>query len=243
MNKKNDESIFHHEALHRVVSIDKVFFAVAITLIIGFSIGAAVAFLGTSDGKVSASLGDAGGVKQAPLEGKIRLSESILEKNPNDLLVLIDLANSYFDIDRYPEAVETYSRALAIDPKNADVRNDLGITYRELGQYDKAVEAFRQAALDDPLNARSRYNLGIVLACDMKDDRGAIEAWEEFLALGPCTNRNDRRIKMVKSEIERMKRASPEVRIDEAGATRGKEISLGKRVDMYELLAHEGAID
>lgn len=70
----------------------------------------------------------------------------------------------------------------------------MGIMYRDLGQYHKAIDAFRQAALDDPLYARSRFNLGMVLAFDMKDDRGAIEAWEEFLALELCMNRNDRSI-------------------------------------------------
>jgi hypothetical protein len=33
----------------------------------------------------------------------------------------------------------------------------------------------------------------------------AIEAWEEFLALEPCVNRNDKRITLVKSEMEKMK--------------------------------------
>jgi cytochrome c-type biogenesis protein CcmH/NrfG len=206
MNKKNTASAAPHKALAvGRVSTDKVLFAVAMTLIIGFSIGAAVTLLGRSDGMVSAFLGNAQGLKPAPIEGKIRLSESILEKNPNDILVLIDLGNSYFDAGRYQEAVEAYLRALNIDPKNADVRNDLGIMYRELGQYDKAIDALRQAALDDPFNPRSRYNLGIVLACDMKDDRGAIDAFEEFLALGPCGDRKDKRIKMVKSEIDRLK--------------------------------------
>jgi tetratricopeptide (TPR) repeat protein len=207
MNEKNSSSASLHESLaDRGVSMDKVLFAVVITLIIGFSTGAGVTILGTSGGSnLPTSTRDAQGYRVAAMDQKIRLSESILERNPDNLIVLIDVGNSYFDTGLYQEAIDAYSKALSIDPKNAHIRNDMGIMYRELGQYDKAIEAFRQAALDGPLFARSRFNLGIVLAVDMKDERGAIEAWKEFLALEPCMNHNDSRIKMVKSELERMK--------------------------------------
>jgi hypothetical protein len=48
MNEKHDQVDFHHEALHGVVSMDKVLFAVVMTLFIGFSIGAGLTILGTS---------------------------------------------------------------------------------------------------------------------------------------------------------------------------------------------------
>jgi tetratricopeptide (TPR) repeat protein len=208
MYENYDGSDFYHAASEkRGVSMDRVLFAVAITLFVGFSIGTGVTILGTSGGGQVSNSRDIRGQRGGLPDEKIRIAESILEKNPNNVLVLIDLGNTCFDAGLYQEAIEAYSRALSIEPRNADVRNDLGIMHREMGQYDKAVEAFRQASLDDPLHARSRFNLGIVLAFDMKDDHGAIEAWEEFLALEPCVNRNDRRIKMVKSEIERMKRS------------------------------------
>jgi tetratricopeptide (TPR) repeat protein len=82
---------------------------------------------------------------------EIKLLKAALEKDLNDLPTLIDLGNAYFDTDQYPEAIDAYSKALAIDPKNPDVRTDMGIMYRRLGQVDKAIQAFRQAAQDQPM--------------------------------------------------------------------------------------------
>jgi cytochrome c-type biogenesis protein CcmH/NrfG len=208
MNEKNSASASLHEPLaHGGVRMDRVLFVVLVVLFVGFSIGAGVTMLGTSGGSyIPTSSRDTQGRRAAQTGKKIRLSESIVERNPDNLTALIDLGNSYFDTGLYQEAIDAYSRALSIDPKNADVSNEMGIVYRELGQYDKAIEAFRRALLDDRLYARSRFNLGMVLAFDTKDERSAIEAWEEFLALEPCMNHSDRRIKMVKSELERMKK-------------------------------------
>ncbi|MEW6666364.1 MAG: tetratricopeptide repeat protein [Thermodesulfobacteriota bacterium] len=208
MNEKTNGSGSPHEAsADRVVSMDKVLFAVVITLLIGFSIGAGVTMLGTSGGSNSpTSSRYTHGQRTAAMDQKIRVSESALKRDPGNLAALVDLGNSYFEVGLCQEAIDAYTRALAIDPKNAHIRNDMGIMYRELGQYDKAVEAFRQAAHDGPVLARSRFNLGMVLAFDMKDERCAIEAWEEFLALEPCMNRSDRRIKIVKGELEKMKK-------------------------------------
>jgi tetratricopeptide (TPR) repeat protein len=207
MNEKNSESASLHEAMvDRGVKMEKVLLVALVVLLVGVSIGAGVAMLGTSGGSyLPTSSRDTQRQRSAAIDQMIRLSEWIVERNPDNLLALSALGNSYYDAGLYQEAIEAYSRALSLDPKNANIRNEMGIVYRELGQYEKAIEAFRQAALDGPLIARSRFNLGMVLAFDMKDERGAIEAWEEFLALEPCMNHNDSRIKTVKSELERMK--------------------------------------
>ena len=138
-------------------------------------------------------------------EEDIRLAKSNLEKDPRDLQALITLDNAYFDTDRYQEAIDAYSKALAIDPKNPDVRTDMGIMYRRLGQSDKAVEAFRQAAKDQPMHVNSRFNLGISLKYDKNDLPGAIQAWEEFLKLEALLDPDDQRPIMVRQEIESMK--------------------------------------
>jgi tetratricopeptide (TPR) repeat protein len=171
-------------------------------LLIGFILGATVAILKTSGKPKSATSAEE--PKQSRLvanEEEIRLSKSILEKDPNNLQVLISLGNAYFDADRYQEAIDVYSKALSIDPKNPDVRTDMGIMYRHLKQFDKAVEAFRRAAQDDPKHINSRFNLGVVLKDDKNDIQGAIQAWDEFLKLEP----NGERATMAKQEIEVMK--------------------------------------
>ena len=119
------------------------------------------------------------------------------------------MGDAYFDTDRYQEAIDAYSKALAIDPKNPDVRTDLGIMYRKLGQFDKALETFRRAAQDNPTHINSRFNLGVVLKYDKEDFQGAIQAWEDFLKVVPP---DDERVTMVKKEIQDMKATFPKNR-------------------------------
>jgi cytochrome c-type biogenesis protein CcmH/NrfG len=173
-------------------------------LVVGFILGATVAILRTNrEAKAAISVEEPEKNRSGDYEGKIRLSKSILERDPNNLQALINLGNAYLDMDRYQEAIDAYSKALSLAPKSPDVRTDMGIMYRKLGQFDKAIEAFRQAARDDPKHVNSRFNLSIVSKYDKNDFRGAIQAWEEFLKLNPD---NDRAT-MVKQEIQTMKLA------------------------------------
>ncbi len=178
-------------------------------VIVGFILGATIAIFRTNrEAKAAISAGEPERNRSGDYEGEMQLSKSILEKDPTNLAALIGLGNACFDTDRYQEAIDAYSRALAIDPKNPDVRTDMGIMYRKLARFDLAIDAFRQAARDDPKHLNSRFNLGIVLKYDKNDFQGAIQAWEEFLKLTPD---NDRAT-MVKQEIQTMKLALPKNR-------------------------------
>jgi cytochrome c-type biogenesis protein CcmH/NrfG len=179
-----------------------------VCLLVGFILGATVAILKTiSEPKLATSAEEPKQSRSIDNEEEIRLSKSILGKDPNNVQALISLGNAYFDTDRYQEAIDAYSKALAIDPKNPDIRTDMGIMNRKLGQFDKAIEAFRQAARDDPKHLNSQFNLGVALKNDMNDYPGAIQAWEEFLKLEPLMKPDDGRIKMVRQEIQDMKAA------------------------------------
>jgi cytochrome c-type biogenesis protein CcmH/NrfG len=199
--------------IHRGVSKQNVILIAAVSLLIGFIVGATVAILKTQPmvAPTPAPMVDPT-VKEseknkADYEEDIRIAKSILEKNPRDLQALITLGNAYFDTDRYQEAIDAYSKALTIDPKNPDVRTDMGIMYRKLGQFDKAIGAFRQVASENPLHVNSRFNLGVVLKYDKKDYPGAIQAWEEFLKLEALLDPGDERPIMVRQEIESMKKS------------------------------------
>ena len=135
-----------------------------------------------------------------PMKAVLDLRER-LEKDPNDLEALVGLANMNFDIGRFDMAVEHYQRAVAIDPTNPNVITDMGIALRRLSRFDDAVQAFRMASSLDPGHWQSRLNLGIVLMVDKRDDRGALAAFEEYLALGlNLQNRGE-----VEQEVKRLR--------------------------------------
>ena len=46
---------------------------------------------------------------------------------------------------RYEEAIESFKRAVSLQPDYYDAQNDLGVTYVKLGRLEEAVEAFKRA--------------------------------------------------------------------------------------------------
>jgi len=108
-----------------------------------------------------------------------------LKANPNDFEMLAKLGNLYYDSKAYPQAVEYYEKALAIQPNNADVRTDLGTAYWYTGNADQAVANFEKALAIRPNNANTLFNLGIVKWQGKKDPNGAIVAWEKLLQTNP----------------------------------------------------------
>jgi cytochrome c-type biogenesis protein CcmH/NrfG len=190
---------------------ETVILAVVIAFLIGFVSGATVAIL-----KRTKSIERPAMVQQpqtGPVPGSPSVSPSevaskaqtlkeILKKDPKNLSAWVELGNLYFDSDQPKEAVEAYSKYLAIKPDNADVRTDMGIMLRKLGDSDRALEEFRKAAQSDPKHVHSRYNICVVLLHDKGDIKGALKAWEEFLKVQPQGERSDR----IRAQMENLKK-------------------------------------
>jgi cytochrome c-type biogenesis protein CcmH/NrfG len=118
-------------------------------------------------------------------EQREKLLKAEVKKNQDNTAAWIQLGHVYFDTDQYQKAIDAYKKALQLDPRNADVLTDLGIIYRRSGQPQKAIESFDQAVVIDPKHETARFNKGIVLMHDLKDQNGAIKAWEELLEINP----------------------------------------------------------
>jgi cytochrome c-type biogenesis protein CcmH/NrfG len=108
-----------------------------------------------------------------------------LQSSPNDYALLVQLGNTYFDSNMYPESIEAYEKALALKPGNPNVLTDLGVMYRRNGQPGEAIKRFRMAADADATHPQSRMNLGVVLFYDLNDPLGAKEALESLLEVYP----------------------------------------------------------
>jgi len=190
---------------------------IVIALLVGFISGATVAILKGTKGTEKAAMvqkpqmplppAPPPGPDPAELNLKIQALKDIVKKDPKNLSALVELGNLYFDSGQPKEAIEAYSRYLAIKPDNPDLRTDLGIMYRALGDFDRAIEEFKKAAQSDPKHVNSRYNMGIVLLHDKQDVKGAVKAWEEYLKVDSKSERAQR----VRSQIEKMKKMGDEV--------------------------------
>lgn len=115
----------------------------------------------------------------------IKALEAEAAKNSQDVNLWVQLGNAYFDTDQYVKAIGAYEKSLTIAPGDPNVLTDQGIMYRLNKQPDKAVETFDKAMALDPKHEPSRMNKGIVLLYDLEDEKGAIAAWEDLLALNP----------------------------------------------------------
>ena len=65
---------------------------------------------------------------------KISELQRRLQNNSNDVGLLVQLGNTYFDSNMYPEAIEAYEKSLALKPGDPNVLTDLGVMYRRSGQ-------------------------------------------------------------------------------------------------------------
>jgi cytochrome c-type biogenesis protein CcmH/NrfG len=187
---------------------------VVIALVVGFVGGVTVGILWMTKGSEKTAMvqkpqmAPPGAPAPAPpardsieAASQVQTLKEILKKDPKNLPAWVELGNLYFDTDQPKEAIEAYSRYLAVKPDNPDVRTDMGIMYRKLGQFDRALEEFRKAARSDPKHVNSRYNIGLVLLHDKQDIQGAIKAWEEYLKVDPNSEKSQR----IRAQIEKMK--------------------------------------
>ncbi|MGQ9645551.1 MAG: tetratricopeptide repeat protein [Thermodesulfobacteriota bacterium] len=191
---------------------ETVVFAVVIAFFVGFITGATVAILRTNKDigtratvRMPQATSPAISTPTAPdpeMASKIKALTEIVQKDPKNLPAWVELGNLYFDNDQPREAIEAYSKYLAVKPENPDVRTDMAIMYRRLGDPDRALQEFRQAAHNDPKHINSRFNIGIVLLHDKQDIKGAIKAWEEYLKVDPNSERANR----VRAQMENLKK-------------------------------------
>jgi cytochrome c-type biogenesis protein CcmH/NrfG len=108
-----------------------------------------------------------------------------LKKDPNDFTSLVALANVYYDVQQYPQAIQYYERAERVQPGNADVVTDLGTAYWYTGDADKAIINFQRSLKIRPNHPGTLFNLGIVQWQGKQDPSAAVTAWEQLLKSNP----------------------------------------------------------
>lgn len=170
---------------------ESIVFAVAGMLfgvILGWVIGAQQAGNRAAPAAVAAAPAEGQpAARQAPPldEGRVQSLMTILKSDPKNAGAVVELANTYFDAERYPDAIKWYEEGLGLDPKNPDASTDLGISYYYTGQTDRALKQFEHSLTIDPRHTKTMLNQGIVLAFGKQDLAGAEAAWKQVIALAP----------------------------------------------------------
>ncbi len=98
---------------------------------------------------------------------------------------MLRAARSSLFAGRYREAIAAYQAVLKRDPKNLDALTHLALIVAIGGHSDAALEGLANALAIDPNYPPAHLYRGQILYEVKKDYRGAIQAWEKFVALVP----------------------------------------------------------
>lgn len=162
-----------------------------LTLAVGFFVGVMFGIYRSAPvASVSPGQGMPPGATASPqvsseLSSQIAAFAKKAAENPTDAENWIQLGNNYFDSNQFAKAIDAYGKALELNPKNANVWTDLGVMYRRSGKPQEAIKAFDRAISINPKHEVSRFNKGVVLLHDLDDTAGAIQAWEDLIAVNP----------------------------------------------------------
>jgi tetratricopeptide (TPR) repeat protein len=83
-------------------------------------------------------------------EKGIELMVKILEKKPADLVLLYSIANAYYKIKKYQEAIDYWDKLLYFDKENAKALYMIGMAYQKKGEDGKGRQLCDRAIAMDP---------------------------------------------------------------------------------------------
>jgi len=131
--------------------------------------------------------GGGNGQKQTPVldEARVQALTTIVTNDPANAGAAVQLGNTYFDAEKYDDAIKWYQQALKIEPNNADASTDLGVSYYYTNRPDEALKQFESSLKMDPKHAKTWLNQGIVLAFGKQDLQGAAAAWKKVVEIAP----------------------------------------------------------
>lgn len=118
-------------------------------------------------------------------EAQVNALKSVAERDRSNPKPRVELANLYFDAERFDEAITWYEEALKLNPNDVNVSTDLGVSYYYTNQPDRAIEQLNRSLKIDPKHSKTLLNLGIVKAFGKQDLQGASDAWRQVIELTP----------------------------------------------------------
>jgi tetratricopeptide (TPR) repeat protein len=118
-------------------------------------------------------------------EAQVTALKSVAGREKTNPKPRVQLANLYFDAERYDDAITWYTEAQALLPNDVNVSTDLGVCYYYTNQPDKALAQFDRSLKLDANHAKTLLNVGIVRAFGKQDLDGATQAWQKVLQVAP----------------------------------------------------------
>jgi len=122
--------------------------------------------------------------RSQPDTGAIARAEQALAAEPNNVERIIALGIAQSGARQYREAIQTFTRGLRIDPKNAVLYRWRGHRFLSVRDYDRALADLNQGALIDSAVYGIWYHLG-VLRYIRGEFASAADAFKRGLPIAP----------------------------------------------------------
>ena len=106
----------------------------------------------------------------------IKAYQAILEKEPDNILILYHIGVALSDTEQWDEAIKYLNKTIALQNNHAQAHNSLGHAYAGKFDFDQAIKSYEAAIACDQKYATAHFNRGCVL---LKQGLFA-EGWPEY---------------------------------------------------------------
>ncbi len=143
-----------------------------------------------------------GQVQNKELAATIKSLESRLKGDPDNIQIIMHLGHAYLDAQQYEKAVEIFTRAIKIDPQNAEVYTDLSVSLRGMGRLMEALQRLEKVTKDFPEFGDGYLQLGALYRFELYDNQKALKYFRKYLELEP----QSQLVPRIKMEIEQIQK-------------------------------------
>ncbi|MAM04474.1 MAG: hypothetical protein CMD06_00760 [Flavobacteriales bacterium] len=88
--------------------------------------------------------------------------KNLIKNNPDNVLLLSNLANVYGGLGQIDKQIKIYSEVLEKDNSMVEIYNNLGLAYTANNDFNNAIKAFGKLLNENPKHSHANYNLGNV---------------------------------------------------------------------------------
>lgn len=145
-------------------------------------------------GRIYEAVGESGRA-QIHLENAVKL-------NPNDVELLLQLAEIYSEQRNFESAISTYEKVLQQQPDRDDVYLKIGNVYLNMMKWNEAIASFQKAYELNQQNEKTYLYMGQAYE-ELRQFDKAAESYEKYVSFNPEDKAEvEKRIGLCKMEIE-----------------------------------------